>query len=418
MRLLIDTVPIGSPGMLQLRTELCSAIEQAMPAGQEAILLLGEGNGRIAAQATAASRDALEKIRVENMKDLESKTGDLEVFHIEKPDVGWLSRRRYYNETLPRLAREHSADVVYSMSGIVSRNLCRGFGTVSTINNMLPFTPRKVGGIELYSQKARMRNLVLNRYYVSSLKMADAIILHSTHALDSVSRYTGDISAKTQVALTGVPSDLSFDQSATVHPYNGQPYFLYFSAIRSYKNHLNLIRGYQEALNRHPEMPELLIAGMAQEGGYLNEVENLITEQNLQHKVKYLGVLERADILTWLYHAEGNFFPSLCENNSVVLAEILGTGSIMACSNIPPMSEVGSYAALQFDPFDTQAIGEAFATLGTSEEKKSELRELAKKRASELSWTECGDAIWRAAKMAFQAYDARKKSSSSAVMSV
>ena len=72
-----------------------------------------------------------------------------------------------------------------------------------------------------------------------------------------------------------------------------------------------------------------MIAGLPADKSYYKKIQQLIRELNLQEKVEYIGVLNRKDIPAWLYHAHINFFPSCCETNSVVLAEMLGCGAII-----------------------------------------------------------------------------------------
>jgi len=385
MRLLIDSVTVGSPGVIQLRDELTNSLKENVPAGADIVLLLPRGNRNMYGSS---------KLRVVN---------------VAKPTIGWVGRWHWYRIALPNIAREYKADVVYSLSGILSKKLCNSLGTVTTVNNMIPFTPEVLRMYPLFF-KARLRYELLRRAYVSSLRMADSVVLHSRHGLEMLKPFVEDITSKTFIALTGVPRDLVFNHSDPhPHPYNGVPYFLYFSAIYPYKNHLSFLRAYQYALDLDNKIPDLLLAGKPEDRGHLKKVLAAIREPGLKGKVKYIGTLDRKDIPAWLYYANVNFFPSMCETNPVTLAEILGLSGVLACSNIPPMSEVAGYAAQFFDPYSVDSMADVFVNLHRDRKRRDEMRHLALKRSDELSWNACGKAIWQAAMKAESGFHNRRR---------
>ena len=384
MRLLFDALTVGSPGILQLRDELIGALLVSAPADAEVTLL------------TAAGFTPLRG------------SSQLKTVTLQKPPLGWAGRWWWYHLGLPAAARKHQADAVYSLSGILSRPLSRAAATVVTVNNMMPFTPERW---TLYARhsRARLRYRMLRGRYVASLRAADAVVLHSRHALETVTPYTGDISSKTRVALTGVPSDLGFDVARPpAHPYGGRPYWLYFSAVYAYKNHLPWIDAYRRALSEAPDLPDLLVAGIPADRKHLTSIEAALQDPALKGRARYLGVLDRAAIPAWLHHAEVNWFPSTCETNSVALAEILGVGGVLACSEIAPMSEVAGGAARSFDPFSIPDMARAMVELQREEKLRAELRHRALARAAELSWRECGEAIWASVESAVESFRQRR----------
>jgi len=207
------------------------------------------------------------------------------------------------------------------------------------------------------------------------------------------------------MVLTGVPRDMKFDRSASPpHPYDGIFYFPYLSAIYSYKNHLRLIEAYRQAIDEKNSLSDLIIAGLLEDKDYLKKILATIREIGLENKIKYMGVLNREDVPAWIYYADVKFFPSICETNSMVLAEILGLGGVLACSSISPMPEIASYAAELFDPYSIDSIKYVIIKLCHNWKRSEELRYLALKRAKELSWNACGATIWQAAMKAQAAF--------------
>jgi len=378
--LLVDSVPVASPGILQLRNEFATVLATQTGDADRVVLL--------SASAGPQSR----------------RVGRLTEVPVAKPRAGWAGRWWWYNVELPRLARVHKADVVFSMSGILSSKLCRTTATLGTVNNMLPFMP---DNLDLYPRASvsRLRFDLLRWLYVRSLNAADAVILHSQHALTTVSRYTGDISEKTVVALTGVPSDIATRlEGVGSHPRGGEPYLFYFSAFHRYKNHFRVLDAYQRSVSLRPGMPHLVLAGFPADPGYRDRVLAEIERRGLQARVRVLGVLDRSAIPGWIRHAEVNLFASTCETNPVTVAEILAIGGVLACSEVAPMTEVAAGAAAYFDPGSSESIAKVLLTLMDDGEGRARLREQARQRARELSWKACASEIWRSARNADQAF--------------
>ncbi|MDM8006742.1 MAG: glycosyltransferase family 1 protein [Phycisphaerae bacterium] len=385
MRLLFDTVMMASPGGIQLRDELVRSAHEHAPEHCDVVVLARSGASRWPG------------------------SDELNVVAVDPPKGRWVGKWRWYHDILPRLAKVHGADVLYSLSGIVSTGLCRSSGVITTCNNMTPFMPEMLRTYPLIS-RAGFRYAMLRHVVVKSIRRADAVVLHSQHARTMIERCSGDLSAKALVVLTGVPRDMKLDRSAPPsHPYNRRPYFFYLTAIYRYKNHLRLIEAYRQALNQQSSLPDFLVAGLPYDRGYLDEIRAAIAKSGLENRVKYIGVLDRADIPAWIYHADVNFFASLCETNSVILAEILGLGGVLACSNVPPMPEIVSYAAELFDPYSAESMKGAMLRLWNDRHRNAELGSLASKRAAELSWDACGRAIWLAAARAHAAFLERTK---------
>jgi len=384
MRLLIDSLFLSSPGGIQLKNELTRSIIECAPRDCKVVLL------------------EKEDIAKKSFRD------DNSIITCKIPFGGWSGRLRWFARLLPDIAQNYKIDVIYSLSGILSTNICKSFGTVSTVNNMVPFSPEILRLYPILSNE-RLKYELLRRIYVHSLRMADAIVLHSQNALDMITRYTGNINSKVFPVLTGVPRDIVINEAnLSPNPYGGVPYLLYFSAIYPYKNHLKLIKAYGRALLLETNLPDLLIIGLPQHRKQVNKILNAIRCLSLEKKVKYIGAIKRDDIAAWLYHAEFNLFPSICETNSVILSEILGVGGVLACSNIMPMTEVVRDTAELFDPYSVDSIAAVIVSLFRNAERRKTLRRLALKRSTELSWNECGNAIWSAAKLAKTALDRRR----------
>lgn len=370
MRVLFDTVNVRSPGGLSQIVEIPRCVEQAGVEDSEVVLL--------------AHRDVLP----------ESDGKRVRVRHAER--VGGLAGfRRWVKRDLPGLGERHRADVVFSLGGMLSRELVRGFATVNYINNMLPFTPELLRDFPLWSSR-RWRLEVLQRIYVHSCRMADAVVAPSRYGIDQVVRYSGDIDERCFVAPNPIALDVQHGETPPPHPHDGRPFFFYLSVVVWYKNHLNLIEAYRRAREAGHDLPDLLIAGPSNDAAYTERIRRAIEEGGFDGRVRYLGRVPRETIPGYLHHATINVFPSLCETSSLVQSEILGAGGVMACSDCGPMPEVAGGAAELFDPHDPDSIAEVLVRLSRDEARRAELRRLAKgvatERTAEVFWS----AAWRA----------------------
>jgi glycosyltransferase involved in cell wall biosynthesis len=374
LTLLIDAVMVSSPGMQQLQHELTLSSIRQIPRGYKIVLFQNLGSSEV-----------------------EPQNGlHIEKFSIEK--FGYVNRWLWYNVILPKKITEYNVDVLYSLSGIISKKISSLCATISTVNNMVPFTEMQFKHYPLLSH-TRLKLYLFRLLSVSSMRMSTTVILHSRHALEQIKKYIPDIETKTTVVLTGISDEYQFRKKPQ-HPRNNVPYFFYLSAIYWYKNHINLIEGYRLALNVEINLPELLIAGYPEDKEYLEKFEKKIQEDQLSDKVKYIGSLDSEVIPAFIHHAVINFFPSTCETNSVVQAEIIGMQGVMACSDQPPMPEIPGDAAVTFDPNDPESIAACMIKVYNDNELQISLRKKAAIRSEELSWDKCGEAIWESAEKA------------------
>ncbi|MGE3974629.1 MAG: glycosyltransferase family 4 protein [Bdellovibrionales bacterium] len=373
--LLIDAVTALGSGHLELQKELALAAARNKPSDAKVILLQSEH-----VEATPA-HPALKVVRVPH------------------PGRSWIKRWQWLNQDLPRLAREHQADVFYSLNGLLSHALLKQNACIGTVNNMVPFTPLLLKRRPLYHVE-RLRLEILKHQYVKSLKKAHAVIVHSKFALDQTKPYTGSLEEKSVLCYTGMPTNLRFDsQKPPIHPLAGRPYLFYLSAFQWYKNHENLLRAY-DILRKNFDAPPLYLAGPTHDVAYAEKIKKLLQELKLGDHVRFLGALSREKIPAWIHHADIHIFASLCETNSVILAETFGVHGVLLTSNREPMPEIAGDAADYFDPENPLQMAQAIEKLLHTPGRREELRAKARERISYFSWDLCGKAIWKAAEIA------------------
>jgi glycosyltransferase involved in cell wall biosynthesis len=384
LRFVLDLASPSSVGGETLKAELAEAVDRALPPGCQGFVLC---------RPEQAARAAFEH---------------LEAIPIETPLASRLQKQRWQLQGLPHWVDRLEVDVTFAASGYFSRRLHLASAVVTTTNNMLPFMPGPFGPRSL---AARGRQALQRAVTVRCLRRAERVLLHSRHALHAIEPYVPGLAAKTIVTPTGIPRDARLPHPAPEHPYGGRPYFLYFSPLKPYKNHLLLIEAYRQLLDRcgsGEEIPDLLFIGHGSSTTYRDQIESTIRAGSLDERVRYLGELPRGPIVAWLHHATVNVFPSLCETSSLIQAEILGAGGVMAASDLPPMNEMPRGTAVFFDPYEAGDIAGAMERLWLDAAASEALRESALREAPLRTWAPCGSTLWR---LADEAMGERRSSS-------
>lgn len=383
MHLLVDGVTLGSPGQKKLQEEILRSFLKISPDHLFVTVF--------------AAPDRVDLLKDSLLKDLPSEKQDrVEVIAIKTPR-GWISKLYWIFIELPNRIRSLKASgevVLFAQSGLFSGASRENAKVICTINNMLPFSDQQ---LKDYSLMSRLKFLVLKWVYVSRVRAADGLLLHSTFALNTLEKFAGTLSAKSKVVLTGIPKDIeypSLTSSLDARFKYEEGFFFYLSSMFRYKNHLNLIRGYEKTLKAlGDKAPKLYLAGINFDKVYTKTVLDYIHQQKLDKNVFYFEDLDRAALVYLMRNAVCNFFASICETNSVIQSEILGAGGVLASSNLPPMPEIGGDASLYFDPFDPESISKTMIQIATDHSLQSSLRERAKKRVEALSWDACGTAL-------------------------
>ena len=385
MNLLIDYSFKGSEGLNQIRENLTRVFSQSPRKGWNICIL------------TDKDKNVPGK-KYSNVKYISTN------FKVNT----WFNKWIWTNFIFPKFLVQNDIDVFYSFHSNVTKRIKNVAGIVITINNMLPFTKERMAKPHFFSF-SKLRNVLLKHYYIKGMRIADAVVLHSYHSFTVLEEYSPALKEKVYIALTGVPFDIKFNLNGMApHPNNGEKFFFYFSSIFPYKNHLNLLYSYKDALKER-DLPDLLFAGIPGEKKYLQKILKRINELKIENKVRYLGIIDRNLIPSLIYYAEANFFPSTCETNPVILTEIMENKGVIACSNLPPMPEIVKDAGFYFDPLSVQSIKETIITIIDNPSKTLEMKTLAYQRAKELDWKDCENKIWEAVIASKNCFNYRKK---------
>ena len=115
--------------------------------------------------------------------------------------------------------------------------------------------------------------------------------------------------------------------------------------------------------------------------------------------IRVLGWVDDGLLASLYRRALALAFPSLYEGFGLPILEAMALGTPVLTSDFGAMSEVAGGAAELVDAYDVQSIRQGLSRLARDRPRRTQLRQLGFRRASEFSWTRTAQAtldIYRA----------------------
>ena len=114
----------------------------------------------------------------------------------------------------------------------------------------------------------------------------------------------------------------------------------------------------------------------------------------MQKKVLMLHHVDFLDFPTIYQSASLFIYPSLSEGFGIPIIEAFNAHTPVVTSNLTSMPEVAGDAALLVDPYDTDAMAEAFSRIATDDELCSTLVERGLSRRNLFNWDRTATLLW------------------------
>ncbi len=162
-----------------------------------------------------------------------------------------------------------------------------------------------------------------------------------------------------------------------------EPLILCVSTLHPHKNIERLIDAFSLFRARHPHH-RLVLAGMR--GFHGDAVERRIQHHGLENEITITGWISRKEILALYARAQFAVFPSTFEGFGIPVAEAMAAGVPLITSDIRPMTDIASGAALLFPPHDTAALAAAMESFADSASLRAAYASRARKRAAVFTW--------------------------------
>lgn len=164
------------------------------------------------------------------------------------------------------------------------------------------------------------------------------------------------------------------------------PFVLTVGDLQPRKNHVGLIKAFEQVLRAHPHLPHRLVM-VGKETWYAPVVRRAAAESAIRDRIHFTGWVSDEALRHFYAACDVLAFPSFYEGFGLPILEAMACGRAVACSNTSAMPEVANAAALLFDPRSTREIVCAIGDLLLDSELRTRMEHLGAHRATLFSWT-------------------------------
>lgn len=177
-------------------------------------------------------------------------------------------------------------------------------------------------------------------------------------------------------------------------PLPEQPYILYVGRIEHKKNILKLVEAFSECKQRFHIPHQLMLVGSPGYG--YEEIAQTIKQHNLESDVIQPGYVPQAKMNLLMNQASAFVFPSQYEGFGIPVLEALSAGIPVACSDIPPLREIGGNACWYFDQRNSVAMAETIVSaLRASHDERERKQQIGFETVKQFTWERCALQTWQ-----------------------
>ncbi|RZH67024.1 glycosyltransferase family 4 protein [Natrinema altunense] len=284
------------------------------------------------------------------------------------PDHSGFRAHIWEQVQLPLTLRSHDFDVFHTPAG--QPPVLTSTPLVTTIHDISPITHPEWFS-DAYAALYRLLTPL-------AIRTSERIITVSEFAREEIISTYPSAKGKTTAILNGVTPR---DPSAAIpcDDLTSDGFLLFVGSINPRKNIRRLLKAYKQYRERTDHPYPLVLVGPDNDIFAATDLPNI-------DGVSRLGFVSEAK-LTWLYDNAALFvFPSLYEGFGLPILEAMSVGTATLTSDCGAMSEVAGDAAHLVDPTDVDAIASGIEHVLDDPEKRHNLSQSGKQRATTFSW--------------------------------
>jgi len=209
---------------------------------------------------------------------------------------------------------------------------------------------------------------------------ADRIITVSEFSRSELVRLLGVERERIEVIPLGV--DASWRHQSSVE-HDAKPYIVFVGSLKPHKNVGTLIEAFRRIADRIPH--DLVIIGG--EDGMLTADDVLLrSKDRLGGRVRFLGRLDKPDLIERVCGADALVHPSLYEGFGLTPVEAMACGCPTVVSSAASLPEVCGDASLYFDPRSPSELAATLLRLLTDSDLRDVLITRGRVRAGGYDW--------------------------------
>ena len=321
-------------------------------------------------------------------QSFQKKLGDLDknvkvISHSWIDSSSKIKRYLWHLWIYPRLVRELKPDLEFYTTGQL-RLFFRKAVTIATCHNLLLFDDIELKRIQ--NKKEKEYFTYSKKRQTNSFKKSNALIFLSNHSRDVILPQI-DCNKFNKVISHGLDKEFILNKERD-YTFGKQVNLLYVSPIFHYKNHLAVVKAFQELKHEIEFNIHLNLVGGGNSSA-LEELKEYLSVNNIKESVTLKQYLNTDGLVTE-YEANDIFiFASSSETFGITLLEAMGAKLPIACSNKTGLSDILKDAGVYFDPFDVLSIKTALYDLISDQSKRKELGEKGFLYAQKYTWKKC-----------------------------
>jgi glycosyltransferase involved in cell wall biosynthesis len=165
------------------------------------------------------------------------------------------------------------------------------------------------------------------------------------------------------------------------------PFILTVGDLQPRKNHLGLIRAFEDLVRNYPQLPHHLLIVGKEETWYAPTVHAAARNSQVADRIHFTGFVDDEELRRLYGACDLLVYPSFYEGFGLPILEAMACGRAVACSNTSAMPEVADSAALLFDPSSQRDLVFSMRDLLLNPELRQRMERLGVQRAAMFSWT-------------------------------
>lgn len=290
------------------------------------------------------------------------ETSNVKVIKADWAVKSW-GHRAYYNlVTIKRAIKRYDIKAIVSLQNMSVMGA--GVPSIVCLHNVLPLY--KCDETVLDNPKQRLKQILVNRGIVNSLKGAYRVMVASEWIKDELTRQFGIPGERIVVSKLSIPAaeDVDVGEKAPVaQRKEGEALrFFYPASAYPYKNHKVIVEACKRLKAEEIHNYEVVFTIHTNQGKNASYLAQEVDEQELP--ISFVGSLQR-ELVLQAYRDSVLLFPSRIENDAMPLLECMQYGGYTLAADLPYARDVlDSYSGKQyFTPEDAETLAKQMKEL-------------------------------------------------------